>query len=52
MLLANNNLNIITTKYIIYQSIISGIQMISWAGEALETVSCCAFLKRRLIGAC
>jgi hypothetical protein len=24
----------------------------SWAGEALETVNCCAFLKRRLIGAC
>jgi hypothetical protein len=32
--------------------IVSGVQMKSWAGEALETVNCCAFLKRRLIGAC
>jgi hypothetical protein len=28
------------------------VQMESWAGKALETVNCCAFLKRRLIGAC
>jgi hypothetical protein len=27
-------------------------QMKSWAGEALETVNCFAFLKRRLVGAC
>jgi hypothetical protein len=27
------------------------VQMKSWAGKALETVNCCAFLKRRLIGA-
>jgi hypothetical protein len=27
-------------------------QMKSWAGEALETVNCCAFLQRRLIGGC
>jgi hypothetical protein len=32
--------------------IISRIQMKSRAGEALETVNCCAFLKRRLTGAC
>jgi hypothetical protein len=31
---------------------ISSVQMKSWAGKALETVNCCAFLKRRLIGAC
>jgi hypothetical protein len=31
---------------------ISRVQMKSWAREALETVNCCAFLKRRLIGAC
>jgi hypothetical protein len=24
----------------------------AWAGKTLETVNCCAFLKRRLIGAC
>jgi hypothetical protein len=29
---------------------ISCVQMKSWAGEALETVNCCAFLQRRLIG--
>jgi hypothetical protein len=28
------------------------VQMKSWAGKTLETVNCCAFLKRRLIGAC
>jgi hypothetical protein len=33
-------------------SIISSVQMKSWAGKALETVNCYAFLKRRLIGAC
>jgi hypothetical protein len=27
------------------------VQMKSWAGKALETVNCCAFLKRTLIGA-
>jgi hypothetical protein len=32
--------------------ILSRVQMKSWAGKALETVNCCAFLKRRLIGAC
>jgi hypothetical protein len=26
-------------------------KQLSWAGKALETVNCCAFLKRRLIGA-
>jgi hypothetical protein len=31
---------------------LSRVQMKSWAGKALETVNCCAFLKRRLIGAC
>jgi hypothetical protein len=31
---------------------ISRVQMKSWTGKALETVNCCAFLKRRLIGAC
>jgi hypothetical protein len=31
---------------------ISRVQMKFWAGEALETVNCCASLKRRLIGAC
>jgi hypothetical protein len=31
---------------------ISRVQMKPWAGEALETVNCCAFLKRRLIGVC
>jgi hypothetical protein len=29
---------------------ISRVQMKSWAGKALETVNCCTFLKRRLIG--
>jgi hypothetical protein len=33
-------------------SLISRVQMKSWAGKVLETVNCCAFLKRRLIGAC
>jgi hypothetical protein len=28
--------------------IISSVQMKSWAGKALETVNCCAFLKCRL----
>jgi hypothetical protein len=27
-------------------------EILGWAGKALETVNCCAFLKRRLIGAC
>jgi hypothetical protein len=31
---------------------ISHVQMKSWAGKALETVNCYAFLKRRVIGAC
>jgi hypothetical protein len=31
---------------------VSSVQMKSWVGKALETVNCCAFLKRRLIGAC
>jgi hypothetical protein len=31
---------------------ISRVQMKSWAGKALETVNCCDFLKRKLIGAC
>jgi hypothetical protein len=31
---------------------VSRVQMKSWAGKALETVTNCAFLKRRLIGAC
>jgi hypothetical protein len=30
--------------------IISRVQMKSWAGTALETVNCFAFLKRKLIG--
>jgi hypothetical protein len=30
---------------------ISRVQIKSWAEQALETVNCCAFLKRRLIGA-
>jgi hypothetical protein len=33
-------------------SIVLRVQMKSWAGKALETVNCCAFLKRRLIGPC
>jgi hypothetical protein len=48
-----------TTKNIVascaFKTIVNGIssvQMKSWAGKALETVNCCAFLKRRLIGAC
>jgi hypothetical protein len=32
--------------------VLSRVQMKSWAREALETVNRCAFLKRRLIGAC
>jgi hypothetical protein len=32
--------------------VISRVQMKSWAGKALETVNCCAFLKRRLMGVC
>jgi hypothetical protein len=32
--------------------ILSRVQMKSWAGEAWETVNCCAFLKSRLIGVC
>jgi hypothetical protein len=31
---------------------ISRVQMKSWVGKALETVNCCTFLKRRLIGVC
>jgi hypothetical protein len=31
---------------------ISRVQMKSWAGKALETVNCYAFLERKLIGAC
>jgi hypothetical protein len=31
--------------------LVSRAQMKSWAGKALETVNCCTFLKRRLIGA-
>jgi hypothetical protein len=31
---------------------VSGVQMKSWAGKALEIVNCCGFLNRRLIGAC
>jgi hypothetical protein len=34
------------------EEIVSAVQMKSWAGKALETVNCCAFLKRRLIVAC
>jgi hypothetical protein len=37
------------------EAVVSRVQMKSWAGKALElleTVNCCAFLKRRLIGAC
>jgi hypothetical protein len=30
---------------------ISRVQMKSWAGKALETVNCYAFLQRKLIGA-
>jgi hypothetical protein len=30
---------------------ISRVQMKSWAGKALETVNCCAFLKRSLLTA-
>jgi hypothetical protein len=30
---------------------LSRVQIKSWSGKALETVNCCAFLKRRLIGA-
>jgi hypothetical protein len=32
------------------RNILSRVQMKSWAGKALETVNCCDFLKRRLIG--
>jgi hypothetical protein len=32
--------------------LVSRVQMKSRAGKALETVNCCAFLKRRLTGAC
>jgi hypothetical protein len=28
------------------KTIVSRVQMKSWAGKALETVNCCAFLKR------
>jgi hypothetical protein len=35
-----------------FMLIISRVQIKSWAGKALETVNCCDFLKRRLIGAC
>jgi hypothetical protein len=30
---------------------ISRVQMKSWAGKALKTFNCCAFLQRGLIGA-
>jgi hypothetical protein len=30
------------------ESQVSSVQMKSWAGKALETVNCCAFLKCRL----
>jgi hypothetical protein len=32
--------------------LISRVQMKSWAGKALESFNCCAFLKHRIIGAC
>jgi hypothetical protein len=38
--------------YLFLRQVVSSVQMKSWAGKALETVNCCAFLKRRLIGAC
>jgi hypothetical protein len=47
----NYFLSHVERNLIFYQEQISGVQMKSWAGEALETVNCCAFLKRRLIGA-
>jgi hypothetical protein len=35
-----------------YIILVSRVQMKSWAGKALETVNCCAFLKSKLIGVC
>jgi hypothetical protein len=35
-----------------YVKLLARVQMKSWAGKALETVNCYAFLKRRLIGVC
>jgi hypothetical protein len=52
---AKKKRNLFLLHYVFYKKkidTISRVQMKSWAGEALETVSCCAFLKRRLIGAC
>jgi hypothetical protein len=34
------------------ENVLSRVRMKSWARKALETVNCCAFLKRRLIGEC
>jgi hypothetical protein len=39
-------------KLLFWPPQLSRVQMKSWAGEALETVNCYVFLKRRLIGAC
>jgi hypothetical protein len=41
------------TTYLGLTSAIADLwQLQSWTGKALETVNRCAFLKRRLIGAC
>jgi hypothetical protein len=43
---------LLTVKEILLVHFISRVQMKSWAGKALITANCWAFLKRRLIGAC
>jgi hypothetical protein len=58
-LMASKRLNLLYSnveKYV-YKNLkknhyLSRVQMKSWAGKALETVNCCAFLQRGLIGAC
>jgi hypothetical protein len=59
--MGSNNMEVVrhlgitpATPYFVIENmkVISRVQIKSWAGKALETVNCCAFLKRRLIGAC
>jgi hypothetical protein len=49
---SNNNFFLVEEMVEKPRNISIARQMKSWDGKALETVNCCAFLKRRLIGAC
>jgi hypothetical protein len=49
---SNNNFFLVEEMVEKPRNISIARQMKCWTGKALETVNCCAFLKRRLIGAC